>query len=112
MELVVDFLYRTLSPRTSIQDHKCLPVGNFGLSYPNRWYTSGSKERSMSPSVPGIGNLRPPYLSKTFIWEVDTVLGCLKELKDDNDISDKDLTFKTVVLMALTAIKRYTVYSR
>ena len=37
---------------------------------------------------------------------VDTVLGCLKELKDDNNISDKDLTLKTVMLMALTAIKR------
>ena len=49
--------------------------------------------------------MRPPLPKYNVIWEVETVVNCLKEL-NDNSSSDKDLTLKTTMLMALTAIKR------
>lgn len=52
-----------------------------------------------------IDNLRPPFPKYNVIWEVETEVNCLKEL-NDNSLSGKDLTIKTTMLMALTAIKR------
>ena len=54
----------------------------------------------------GIHNLRPPTPRYNVIWEVETVVDFLKQLKDDSTLSDRDLTLKTAMLMALTAIKR------
>ena len=54
----------------------------------------------------GIDNLRPPTPKYNVIWEVETVVSCLRNLGDDRSLSDKDLTLKTAMLMALTAIKR------
>ena len=53
----------------------------------------------------GIDNLRPPTPKYNVIWEVETVLQCLK-LLDDENLSNKDLNLKTCMLLALTAIKR------
>ena len=54
----------------------------------------------------GIDNLRPPTPKYNVIWEVDEVLTCLKSLGPEENLSNKDLTLKTVMLMALTALKR------
>ena len=53
----------------------------------------------------GIDNLRPPTPKYNVIWEVG-VIRCLKNLGEDEQLSNKNLTFKTVMLLALTAIKR------
>eukprot|EP00111_Clytia_hemisphaerica_P012654 TCONS_00037227-protein len=54
----------------------------------------------------GIDNLRPPTPKYNVIWEVEDVLNCLRDLGKDQELTNKDLTLKTVMLMALTAIKR------
>ena len=54
----------------------------------------------------GIDNLRPPTPKYNVIWEVEDVVKCLKNLGKDDQLSNKDLTLKTAMIMALTAIKR------
>ena len=53
----------------------------------------------------GVDNLRPPKPKYCTIWEVEQVLTYLKK-QEDSKISDKDLTLKTAMLLALTSVKR------
>ena len=51
----------------------------------------------------GIDNLRPPKLRYNSIWEVDNVLTYLRNLGES--LTDKQITLKTVMLLALAAAK-------
>ena len=54
----------------------------------------------------GMDDIRPPTPKYSVIWEVQPVIDCLKNLGEVERLSNKDLALKTVMLMALTAIKR------
>lgn len=55
----------------------------------------------------GIDNLRPPTPKYSVIWEVDSVLKCIKNWGEEDDkLSNKDLSLKTAMLLALAKIKR------
>ena len=54
----------------------------------------------------GVDNLRPPQPRYCTMWEVEGVLTHLRNMECDKNLPDKDLTFKTVMLLALTAAKR------
>ena len=52
-------------------------------------------------------NNRPPQPKYNFIWDVQLVLDYLKkELPNNSDLSDKLLTFKVAMLLALTSASR------
>ena len=54
--------------------------------------------------VAGIFNSRPPQLRYCFIWNVQTVIDFIKsELGENEDLSDKYLTYKLTMLLALTS---------
>ena len=55
----------------------------------------------------GAFNQRPPQPRYTFIWDVEIVLVYLKtNMSDNSQLSDKDLTHKLTVLMALSSASR------
>ena len=55
----------------------------------------------------GVFNQRPPQPRYTFVWDVETVLRYLKSHMPENDkLSDKELTYKLTILLALTAANR------
>ena len=61
----------------------------------------------ISSLVTGIFNERPPQPRYTFIWDVQTVINYIQENMADNScLSDKDLTFKLTMLLALTSASR------
>ena len=54
--------------------------------------------------VAGIFNSRPPQPRYCFIWNVQTVIDFIKsELGENEDLSDKYLTYKLTMLLALTS---------
>ena len=105
VELIVEFLtelyqqgleYRTINVyRSAISAYHTLING-----------TPVGQMKEVCLLLSGIDNLRPPTPKYNVIWEVGIVVDCLKKLGDDETLSNKDLTHKTVMLMALTAIKR------
>ena len=55
----------------------------------------------------GVFNQRLPQLRYTFAWDVEIVLVYLKtNMSDNSQLSDKDLTHKLTVLMALSFVAR------
>ena len=54
----------------------------------------------------GIFNKRPPQPRYAFIWDVEKVLMYLRKLYPNESLTDKDLTLKTTMLLALTAASR------
>ena len=54
----------------------------------------------------GVFNKRPPQPRYTSIWDVDQVITFLKGLPAHKDLSDKEITLKLTVLLALTAASR------
>ena len=57
--------------------------------------------------VSGVFNLRPPKPRYMFVWDVKQVLDFLKEMFGDNDqLSNKELTLKVTILLALTKSSR------
>ena len=57
--------------------------------------------------VSGVFNLRPPKPRYMFVWDVKQVLDFLKEKFGDNDqLSNKELTLKVTILLALTTSSR------
>ena len=66
---------------------------------------------SVSSLITGVFNnckLQPKY---NFIWDVQLVLDYLqKELPNNSDLSDKLLTFKVAMLLALTAASTVEVF--
>ena len=60
----------------------------------------------VSDLMSGIFNQRPPQPRYTFIWDVEVVLKYLRTLPDNNLLSDKVLTLKLVLLLALTSASR------
>ena len=54
----------------------------------------------------GIFNNRPSQPRYTFIWDVEQVLNYVRALKPNEELSNKDLTLKTTILLALTAASR------
>ena len=60
----------------------------------------------VSALMTGVFNQRPPQPRYTFIWDVETVLIYLRSQPEDNDLSNKLLTLKLVLLIALTSASR------
>lgn len=54
----------------------------------------------------GVFNERPPQPRYTFIWDVQRVLNNLSCLEDNSTLSDKSLSHKFPMLLALTAASR------
>ena len=64
----------------------------------------------VSSLITGVFNNRPLQPKYNFIWDVQLVLFYLKkELPNNNDLSDKLLTFKVTILLALTSASRVRV---
>ena len=51
-------------------------------------------------------NARPPQPRYVFQWDVDQVLQYIKSLGSNESLSDKDLTFKLAMLLALASASR------
>ena len=65
------------------------------------------EHRQVSSLITGVFNNRPPQPKYNFIWDVQLVLDYLKkELPNNNNLSDKRLTFKVAMLLALTSASR------
>ena len=65
----------------------CLPVG---------------KHSRICSLVSAVFNLRPPKLRYMFLWDVKQVLDLLKKkVGDNNQLSNKELTLKVTILLAL-----------
>ena len=61
----------------------------------------------VSSLITGVFNNRPPQPKYNFIWDVQLVLDYLKkELPNNSDLSDKLLTFKVTMLLALMPASR------
>ena len=57
--------------------------------------------------VSGVFDFRPPKPRHMFVWDVKQVLGFVKEKFGDNDkLSNKELTLKVTILLALTTSSR------
>ena len=57
--------------------------------------------------VSGVFDLRPPKPRHMFVWDVKQVLDFVKEKFGDNDqLSNKELTLKVTILLALTTSSR------
>lgn len=54
----------------------------------------------------GVFNKRPPQPRCLFVWDVQQVLKYLKNLPENNLLTDKQLTLKVMILLALTAASR------
>ena len=64
------------------------------------------KHPRVTALMTGVFNKRPPQPRYTFIWDVDQVLEHIQKFYPHESLSDKDLTLKTTVLLALTAASR------
>lgn len=57
--------------------------------------------------VSGVFNSRPPQPRYVFIWDVQLVLNLIKnQWSNNHNLSDKQITYKIVMLMALTSASR------
>ena len=56
----------------------------------------------------GVFNLRPPQPRYPFIWDAEKVLCYLKSLPPHKNLSDKELTLKLTMMLALTATSRFS----
>ena len=54
----------------------------------------------------GVFNQRPPQRKYVFIWDIQTVLDFVKSQWSGCDLSDKVLTYKVVILLALSSASR------
>ena len=55
----------------------------------------------------GVFNLRPPKSRYMFVWDVKQVLDFVKEkFGDDDQLSNKELTLKAIILLASTTSSR------
>ena len=61
---------------------------------------------TVSRLMAGVANLRPPRPRYTSTWDVNKVLDYIKGKGKNEDLSLKDLTLKTVMLLALTRPSR------
>ena len=65
------------------------------------------KHPAVCALLTGVFNQRPPQPRYTFVWDVEIVLVYLKtNMPDNSQLSDKDLTRKLTVLMALSSASR------
>ena len=60
----------------------------------------------VSSLITGVFNKRPPQPRHLVVWDVGVVFNYLKGLSKDGELSDKMLTFKTAMLIALTSATR------
>ena len=61
----------------------------------------------VSALITGVFNSRPPQPKYTFIWDVQNVLDYIKDnWANDSELSDKALTLKVTILLALTSASR------
>ena len=104
-KFVIDFLtelfekgleYRTINVYRSAISAYHLPIDS----------TPVGQIKEVCQLLSGMDNIRPATPKYSVIWEVQPVIDCLKNLGEEERLSNKDLTLKTVMLMALTAIKR------
>ena len=61
---------------------------------------------TISRLLTGIANARPPQPRYTSTWDVNKVLERIKNMGNNEDLVLKDLTLKTVMLLALTRPSR------
>ena len=61
---------------------------------------------TISRLMAGVANARPPQPRYTTTWDVNKVLVHIEGMKNNEDLSLKDLTLKTVMLLALTRPSR------
>ena len=65
------------------------------------------EDQQVSSAIADVFNNRPAQPKYNFIWDVQFLLDYLKkELPDNCDLLDKLLTFKAVMLLALTSASR------
>ena len=67
---------------------------------------SVGKHPQVCALITGVFNNNPPQPRYTFIWDVDVVLFYMKALPNNTALSDKLLTMKLTMLLALTAASR------
>ena len=67
---------------------------------------SVGKHPRVTALMTGISNIRPPQPKCCTIWDVEDVLNQLRTWPQNELLSPKQLTFKLVMLIALTAINR------
>ena len=105
LNYILDFLtelyheglqYRTINVYRSAISAYHVPIGDIPVG----------QTKEVCTLLSGIDNLRPPVPKYTVIWEVEVVINFLKTMIPEDDLSNKDLTLKVVMLMALTSIKR------
>ena len=60
----------------------------------------------MKQFLAGVFNMRPPTPKYSETWDVNKVLDFIRNLGDNGDLNDKDLTQKLVMLIALTNVTR------
>ena len=62
---------------------------------------------SICSLVAGVFNSRPPQPRYCYIWNVQTVIDSIKSERGQNeDLSDKYLTYKPTMLLAVTSASR------
>ena len=54
----------------------------------------------------GVFNLRPTQSRYTMVWDVKIFLNMLRQWKDNSELTLKELTLKTVTLVALITAQR------
>lgn len=67
---------------------------------------SVGKHRKVCNLLTGVFNKRPPKPRYTFVWDVEIVLKYFLSLPDSENLSDKLLTFKITMLLALSSASR------
>ena len=105
LNIVLDFLselfkdhlaYRTIGVTRSAISAFHLPIDGMPVG----------KHPRVSALMKGIANLRPPKPKYSLIWDVEDVLDQIRTWPTNSLLSIKQLTLKTVMLLALTAIPR------
>ena len=67
--------------------------------------TPNTEHPDVCALLAGINNIRPSIPRYSVIWEIEPVIKFLRDMGNDEALSDKDITLKTAMLLALTAIK-------
>ena len=88
--------YRTIGTHRSVISVFHDPIGNIRI---------GNHPRVSAP-MSGIFNERPPQPKYSFIWDVETVLDFMRKLPGNYLLSDKLLTLKVSLLLALLSASR------
>ena len=100
---ILDFFGRIIWEGVRIQKHWKSQVCDIGVSWPvgNIWVGNNSR---VSAPMPGILNKRPPQPKYPFAKDAETVLDFRRKLPGNDLLSDKLLTLKVSMLLALLLV--------